>query len=86
GQFENLQDGVKDSIEAGVASALGDGNISADTVGNIVATYSGVGDFMTKFLKEEAGLSKTAANVITTAVTNSVSTALAGNPNMSGDA
>ena len=86
GQFENLQDGVKDSIEAGVASALGDGNISADTVGNIVATYSGVGDFMTKFLKEETGLSKTAANVITTAVTNSVSTALAGNPNMSGDA
>lgn len=86
GQFENLQDGVKDSIQAGVAGALGDGNISADTVGNIVSTYSGVGDFMTNFLTENTGISDAAANVITTAVTSSVSTALAGNPNMSGEA
>ena len=86
GQFENLQDGVKDSIQAGVAGALGDGNISADTVGKIVTTYSGVGDFMTKFLQENTGMSNTAANVITTAVSNSVATALAGNPDLSGDA
>ncbi|MEK9697396.1 MAG: hypothetical protein VW270_16655, partial [Candidatus Poseidoniales archaeon] len=86
GQFENLQDGVKDSIQAGVAGALGDGNVSADTIGNIVATYSGVGDFMTNFLTENTGMSDAAASVITTAVTNSVSTALAGNPNMSGEA
>lgn len=86
GQFENLQDGVKDSIQAGVAGALGDGNVSADTIGNIVATYSGVGDFMTNFLEDNVGLSEAAASVITTAVTNSVSTALAGNPNMSGEA
>jgi len=85
GQFENLQDGAKDSIIAGVSAALNDESISANTVGDLVKTYSGVGDFMTTFLEDNAGLSETAANVITTAVTNSVATALAGNPDLSGD-
>ena len=48
--WEDLQDGVKESITASLAAELDGGSISADTLGGIVSRYTGVAETMTKFL------------------------------------
>jgi hypothetical protein len=86
GKFEDLQDGAKDTIFAQLAAKLEGGNITSDQMTSIVSEYAGVGDFMTNFLKNNAGFSKAQAAIVTSAVMSSVSTALAGNPELSGEA
>jgi hypothetical protein len=86
GSFEKLQDGAKDTIFAGLAAELEGGNLSETQMGSIIAKYTGVGDYMDKFLKDNAGFSQAQAAVVTSAVMSSVSTALAGNPELSGEA
>ena len=84
--WENLQDGVKDSITTSLSAELAGGNISANSIGSIVAKYTGVADTMTKFLSENTLLDATQAMQITSALTSAATTALAGNPEMSGEA
>ena len=84
--WENLQDGVKESITASLAAELDGGSISADTLGGIVSRYTGVAETMTKFLSENVGIEAGRAAVITSALTQAATTALAGNPEMSGEA
>ena len=84
--WENLQDGVKDSITASLAAELDGGSISANTLGNIVTKYTGVADTMNTFLTDNTGLSAGQAALMTSALTNAATTALAGNPEMSGEA
>jgi hypothetical protein len=86
GSFEKLQDGAKDTIFAGLAAELEGGNLSETQMGSIIAKYTGVGDYMDKFLTDNIGLSAAQAAVVTSAVMSSVSTALAGNPELSGEA
>jgi hypothetical protein len=86
GSFESLQDGAKDTIFAQLAAKLEGGNITSDQMTGIISEYAGVGDFMTNFLKDNAGFSQAQAAVVTSAVMSSVSTALAGNPELSGEA
>ena len=84
--WEDLQDGVKESITASLAAELDGGSISADTLGSIVSRYTGVAETMTKFLSENVGIEAGRAAVITSALTQAATTALAGNPEMSGEA
>jgi hypothetical protein len=84
--WENLQDGVKDSITASLAAELDGGSISANTLGSIITKYTGVADTMNTFLTNNTGLSAGQAAVITSGLTNAATTALAGNPEMSGEA
>ena len=86
GSFAKLQDGAKDTIFAGLAAELEGGKLSETQLGGIISKYTGVGDFMDKFLTTNAGLSGAQAAVVTSAVMSSVSTALAGNPQLSGAA
>jgi len=84
--WENLQDGVKDSITTSLSAELAGGNISANSISSIVAKYTGVADTMTNFLAENTLLDATQAMQITSALTSAATTALAGNPEMSGEA
>jgi len=84
--WENLQDGVKDSITASLAAELDGGSISANTLSGIVTKYTGVVKTMNKFLTDNTGIEAGRAAVITSALTQAATTALAGNPEMSGEA
>ena len=77
--WENLQDGVKDSISQAVAAELEGGSISAANIGNSITKYLGVAKTMTKFLDENTGLDAAQAAVFTSALTNAATTALMGN-------
>jgi hypothetical protein len=85
-KFEDLQDGVKDTIFAGLAAELEGGNLSDTQMGSIIAKYSGVGDAMNNFLKENAGFSDAQAAILTNATAAAVSKAIAGNPKGAGEA
>ena len=84
--FENLRGGVKDSIFAGIAAELEGGNLSETQMGKIITKYTGVAGLMEDFLQNNAGFSDAQAAILTNAVSSAVSTALAGNPNLSGEA
>ena len=86
GSFQKLKAGAKDTIFAGLAAELEGGKLSETQMGSIISKYTGVGDFMDKFLTDNVGLSGAQAAVVTSAVMSSVSTALAGNPQLSGEA
>jgi hypothetical protein len=85
-KFEDLQRGVKDTIFAGLAAELEGGNLSETQMGSIVARYSGVGDAMNNFLKDNAGFSEAQAAILTNATAAAVSKAIAGNPDGAGEA
>jgi hypothetical protein len=85
-RFENLRGGVKDSIFAGVAAELEGGNVSSTQMGQIINKYTGVAGLMEDFLQNNAGFSEAQAAIITNALSSAVSTAIAGNPNLSGEA
>ena len=84
-RFEDLQDGVKDTIFAGLAAELEGGNLSETQLGGIINKYSGVGDAMNKFLKDNAGFNDTQAAILTNATAAAVSKAIAGNPDGAGE-
>ena len=48
--WENLQDGVKDIVVAGITAELTGGDVSATQIGNIVAKYTGVTKTVSTFL------------------------------------
>ena len=84
--WENLQDGVKDSITASLAAELDGGSISADALGGIVSRYTGVAKTMEKFLTDNTGVDAGQAALLTSALNSAAVTALAGNPELSGEA
>ena len=84
--WEDLQDGVKDSVISGLAAELEGGNISSTQMGSILAKYTGATKVMSDFLKDNTGLNKTQISVLTSAVTGSLSKAIAGNPDLAGEA
>ena len=84
--FENLQGGVKDSIFAGISAELEGGNVSSTQMGQIIGKYTGVANLMEDFLQNNAGFDNAQAALITNALSSAVSTAIAGNPNLSGEA
>ena len=86
GGWEKLQDGIKDSITASLTAELTGGDVSAEQLLGIVGKYSGVSETMSKFLSENTGLDDATAVVMTSALTNAATAALAGNPELSSDA
>ncbi len=76
--WENLQDGVKDIVVAGVTAELTGGEISAAQVGGIVSKYTGVTDFVSDFIDENTNIDDAGVKILTSAVTNAASTAIAG--------
>ncbi len=86
GGWEQLQDGVKESITASLTAEITGGDVSASQFTSIISTYTGVSETMNKFLQENAGFDKTQATVMTNALTNAVTVALEGNPELSSDA
>ena len=86
GGWENLQDGVKDSITAALTAELTGGEISSAQLMGIVGKYSGVSETMSKFLSENTGIDTETAEIMTSALSNAATVALAGNPELSSDA
>lgn len=84
--FENLRDGVKDSVFAGLAAELEGGNVSADAMTRIIGKYTGVSKLMNDFLTDNAGFSDAQAAILTNAVSSAVSKAISGNPDLAGEA
>jgi len=76
--WENLQDGLKDIVVAGVTAELTGGEISAAQVGSIVGKYTGVTEFVSDFISENTGIDDAGVKVLTSAVTNAATTAIAG--------
>ena len=76
--FENLDDKVKESVFSGLTTELSGGDLTEGQVGDIIAKYTGAANVVNDFLKDNVGLSAEAAGVLTRAVSDSVSTALAG--------
>ena len=89
--WNTLQNGVKDTIFAGLSAELEGGSVSAAGLTSVFTTglvekYSSLGNTMTKFLANNTGVSEAQAAVITSALNNAATVALAGNPEMSGEA
>ena len=76
--WENLQDGIKDVVVAGVTAELTGGEISAAQVGSIVGKYTGVTEFVSDFIDENTNIDDAGVKILTSAVTNAASTAIAG--------
>ena len=76
--WENLQDGIKDIVVAGVTAELTGGEISAAQVGSIVGKYTGVTEFVSDFIGENTNIDDAGVKILTSAVTNAASTAIAG--------
>ena len=83
--WENLQDGIKDTVVAGITAELTGGDVSATQIGNIVAKYTGVTKTVSNFLGENTNLDDKAVATFTSAITNAATTALAGDPNMTSE-
>ena len=86
GGWENIQDGVKDSITAAITAELTGGEISAAQLTGIIGKYSGVSETMSNFMSENTGIPYATAQVMTTALANAATVALEGNPELSAQA
>jgi hypothetical protein len=76
--FENLDDKVKQSVFSGLKTELSGGDLTEGQVGDIIAKYTGASNVVNEFLKDNVGLTAEAAGVLTRAVSDGVSVALAG--------
>ena len=76
--WENLQDALKDTVVAGITAELTGGELSTTQIGNIVSKYTGVTEFVSDFISENTDISDKSVAVLTSAVTNAASTAIAG--------
>ena len=86
--WENLQDGVKDAIAAGVTAELNGGSVDNAVLTNIVSKYSGLARNMNNFLQSEEGLGldEDRARLLTTALGNAAGAAVSGNSELTFDA
>jgi len=86
--WENLQDGVKDAIAAGVTAELNGGSVDNAVLANIVSKYSGLARNMNNFLQSEEGLGldEDRARLLTTALGNAAGAAVSGNSELTFDA
>ena len=86
--WENLQDGVKDAIAAGVTAEFNGGDVSSAVLTNIVSKYSGLAKTMNNFMTSEEGLGldDDKARVLTTALGNAAGAAIDGNTELTFDA
>jgi len=76
--FESLDAKVKQSVFSGLKTELSGGDLTSGQVGDIIAKYTGASTVVNEFLKDNVGLTAEAAEVLTRAVTDGVSTAIAG--------
>ena len=86
GGWEDLQDGVKDSVVASLTAELTGGEVSAEQLTGIIGKYTGVTESMSKFLSKNTGLDDARVEVLTSALTSAATTALLGNPDMTSEA
>ena len=84
--FEDLNDGVKDSIYAGVSAEISGGALSPEQLSNVIMKNAAIGGTMAKFLEENAGFSEAHATILTNAVTSAVTKTILGNPDAAGEA
>jgi hypothetical protein len=84
--WEDLQDGIKDSVVASLTAEFTGGEVSADQLLGMIGKYTGVSKTMSKFLSDNTGLDAGQVALMTSALTNAATTALAGNPELSGEA
>ena len=84
--FEDLNDGVKDSIYAGVSAEISGGALSPEQLSNVIMKNAAIGGTMSKFLQENAGFDATQAAILTNAVTSAVTKTILGNPDAAGEA
>ena len=84
--FEDLNDGVKDSIYAGVSAEISGGALSPEQLSNVIMKNAAIGGTMSKFLQENAGFDAAQAAILTNAVTSAVTKTILGNPDAAGEA
>ncbi len=84
--FEDLNDGVKDSIYAGVSAEISGGALSPEQLSNVIMKNAAIGGTMSKFLQENAGFTDVQASILTNAVTSAVTKTILGNPDAAGEA
>jgi len=84
--FEDLNDGVKDSIYAGISAEVSGGALSPEQLSNVIMKNAAIGGTMENFLEANAGFSEAQASILTNAVTAAVTKTILGNPDGAGDA
>jgi hypothetical protein len=88
--WNKLNNSVKDTIETALAAEISGGSaadaLNSTFMAGLVDKYTNLGGFMDTFLENNTGLSADKISVLTSAMNNAVTTALSGNPEMSGEA
>ena len=84
--FEDLNNGVKDSIYAGISAEVSGGALSPEQLSNVIMKNAAIGGTMSKFLQENAGFDATQAAILTNAVSSAVTKTILGNPDAAGEA
>jgi len=84
--FEDLNDGVKDSIYAGISAEVSGGALSPEQLSNVIMKNAAIGGTMENFLEANAGFSEAQASILTNAVTSAVTKTILGNPDAAGEA
>ena len=84
--WEDLQDAVKDTVSASIAAELSGEDIDLGAITGIISKYTGVSGTMEKFLAANTGLPPAKVAMLTSALTQAATTALAGDPELSGEA
>ena len=84
--FEDLNDGVKDSIYAGISAEVSGGALSPEQLSNVIMKNAAIGGTMSKFLQENAGFDAAQAAILTNAVSSAVTKTILGNPDAAGEA
>jgi hypothetical protein len=88
--WNKLNNSVKDTIETALAAEISGGSaadaLNSTFMAGLVDKYTNLGGFMDTFLENNTGLSAEKISVLTSAMNNAVTTALSGNPEMSGEA
>jgi hypothetical protein len=88
--WNKLNNSVKDTIETALAAEISGGSaagaLNSTFMAGLVDKYTNLGGFMDTFLENNTELSADKISVLTSAMNNAVTTALSGNPEMSGEA
>jgi hypothetical protein len=84
--YDNLNDGVKNSIYAGVSAEVSGGALTPEAMSNVIMKNAAIGGTMKNFLEANAGFTDAQASILTNAVTSAVTKTILGNPDAAGEA
>ena len=84
--YDDLNDGVKNSIYAGVSAEVSGGALTPEQLSNVIMKNAAIGGTMKNFLEANAGFSEAQATILTNAVTSAVTKTILGNPDAAGEA